>query len=102
MATQRQIEANRRNARKSTGPASVQGKAVSSMNALKTDLYAESKILSWEDSREYEALIEAFYQDRQPANSSERHPRVTAESTREIVVSCCVSLSSSSSRYMCE
>ena len=35
MATQRQIEANRRNARKSTGPASVRGKAVSSMNALK-------------------------------------------------------------------
>jgi hypothetical protein len=73
MATQRQIEANRRNARKSTGPASVQGKAVSSMNALKTGLFAESEILPWEDAREYEALIERFYHDHQPANSSERH-----------------------------
>jgi hypothetical protein len=35
MASQRQIEANRRNAQKSTGPTSVTGKATSSMNALK-------------------------------------------------------------------
>jgi hypothetical protein len=36
MSTLRQIEANRRNAQKSTGPTSVIGKAVSSMNNLKT------------------------------------------------------------------
>jgi hypothetical protein len=36
MATIRQIEANRRNAKKSTGPTSVAGKAASSMNALKS------------------------------------------------------------------
>jgi hypothetical protein len=36
MSTLRQIEANRRNAQKSTGPTSVTGKAASSMNALKT------------------------------------------------------------------
>jgi hypothetical protein len=36
MATLRQIEANRRNAQKSTGPTSVAGKAASSMNALKS------------------------------------------------------------------
>jgi hypothetical protein len=35
MSTLRQIEANRRNAQKSTGPTSVTGKAASSMNALK-------------------------------------------------------------------
>ena len=37
MATLRQIEANRRNALKSTGPTSVTGKAISSMNALACD-----------------------------------------------------------------
>ena len=34
MSSLRQIEANRRNAQKSTGPTSVTGKASSSMNAL--------------------------------------------------------------------
>lgn len=34
MATQAQIEANRRNARKSTGPRSAEGKAASSRNAV--------------------------------------------------------------------
>ena len=42
MSTRRQIEANRRNAQKSTGPPSVTGKAASSMNALKTGIYAKS------------------------------------------------------------
>jgi hypothetical protein len=36
MSSQHQIDANRRNAQKSTGPTCVTGKAVSSMNALKT------------------------------------------------------------------
>src|ERR1035441_4631947 len=38
MSTLRQIDANRRNAQKSTGPTSVTRKAVSSMNALKTGI----------------------------------------------------------------
>ena len=49
MSTQRQIEANRRNAAKSTGPRSVEGKAVSRMNALRTGIHAESTIIIPED-----------------------------------------------------
>ena len=45
MSSQRQIEANRRNALKSTGPTSVTGKAVSSMNALNSGIHAKSLIL---------------------------------------------------------
>src|ERR1039457_3758568 len=50
MSTLRQIEANRRNAQKSTGPASVTGKAVSSMNALdrtSTRLNASHLVISY-------------------------------------------------------
>lgn len=40
MATRAQIEANRRNARKSTGPRNAEGKAVSSRNAVKHGMTA--------------------------------------------------------------
>lgn len=42
MATQRQIEANRKNAQKSTGPRSLAGKASSSRNAIKHGLASAS------------------------------------------------------------
>jgi hypothetical protein len=45
MSTIRQIEANRRNSEKSTGPTSVTGKAASSRNALKTGISAKSLVL---------------------------------------------------------
>ena len=69
MATKRQIEANRRNARKSTGPNSPEGKAASSMNALKTGLYAESEVLPWESREAYQQLIARFYADHRPATA---------------------------------
>ena len=54
MSTLRQIEANRRNAQKSTGPTSVTGKAASSMNALKTGIHAKSLVLPSENPAELE------------------------------------------------
>ena len=45
MATEKQIAANRRNAAKSTGPRSPEGKARSSMNALKSGVDAEAEII---------------------------------------------------------
>jgi hypothetical protein len=50
MATLSQIEANRRNAQHSTGPRTVEGKAASSMNALKSGIDAESSIIPGEDA----------------------------------------------------
>ena len=50
MATQTQIEANRRNALHSTGPRSAEGKAASSMNAFKTGIDAEILIYMTEDT----------------------------------------------------
>ncbi len=72
MSTLRQIEANRRNAQKSTGPASVTGKAVSSMNALKTGIHAKSLILPTEKLADLEELIEEYYRHHQPASPEAR------------------------------
>ena len=70
MSTLRQIEANRRNAQKSTGPTSVTGKAASSMNALKTGIHAKSLVLPSENPAELEQLIDEYYQQPRP-----HHPR---------------------------
>ena len=50
MATQRQIEANRRNARESTEPKSAAGKAASSANALSHGLTAAGDVLLADES----------------------------------------------------
>jgi hypothetical protein len=72
MSSQRQIEANRRNAQKSTGPTSVTGKAVSSMNALKTGIHAKSLLLPSEKLADLEQLIEEYYNCHQPATPEAR------------------------------
>jgi hypothetical protein len=72
MATLRQIDANRRNARKSTGPASLAGKAASSLNALKTGIHANSAVLPSEDPAAHDALVAQYYARLQPACPEER------------------------------
>ena len=72
MSSQRQIEANRRNAQKSTGPTSATGKAVSSMNALKTGIYAKSLVLPSEKLADLEQLIDEYYQSHNPATPEAR------------------------------
>jgi len=72
MSSQRQIEANRRNAQKSTGPTSVTGKAASSMNALKTGIYAQSLVLPSENLADLEQLIDEWYQRHNPTTPEAR------------------------------
>jgi hypothetical protein len=71
MATPAQIEANRRNARKSTGPTSAAGKAVSRFNALKSGIHAESQVIPGEDPAELEALAANYCEQFQPATPLE-------------------------------
>lgn len=56
MATMRQTAANRRNARKSTGPRTIAGKLRSRRNALRHGLTAETVIDVFENVAEYETL----------------------------------------------
>jgi uncharacterized membrane protein YccC len=71
MATDKQIAANRANAAKSTGPRSIEGKAVSSMNAVTSGVYAENEIIKGESPEAYNDLADRFYEDFQPANAME-------------------------------
>src|SRR6266436_2439132 len=56
MPTEAQINANRLNAQKSTGPITPEGKARSSLNALKSGIDAWSHIIPGEDPAEVECL----------------------------------------------
>ncbi len=72
MASLRQIEANRLNARKSTGPRSVEGKAASRMNALKSGIDAQSQIIRGEDLAALESLTAEYLERFQPVTPEER------------------------------
>ena len=72
MTSYRQIEANRRNALKSTGPKSEEGKQASRCNALRHGLTAETVIGSLEDAEDYKAFEAAITADYDPVSAVER------------------------------
>jgi recombinational DNA repair protein RecT len=59
MTSLRQIESNRRNAQRSTGPKTQSGKARSSQNAVRHGLTAETVIGPLEDPADYQAFEQA-------------------------------------------
>ncbi len=69
--SQRQIAANRENARLSTGPSTPQGKRNSSMNAVKTGLTGRTVLLPADDAAIYERHIARFMQDHKPQSDRE-------------------------------
>jgi len=71
MASIAQIEANRRNSQKSTGPRTTAGKAVSSMNALKSGIDAKSQVIRGEDPKDLEALKTSYYESLKPTRPEE-------------------------------
>ena len=72
MATLQQIEANRLNARKSTGPRSAEGKAAVRFNALKTGIDAQSQVIPGEDPAALVLLATEYYDRYQPATPEVR------------------------------
>ncbi len=63
MTSLKQIEANRRNALKSTGPITSEGKEHSRCNAVRHGLTAETVIAPLEDAEDYEAFEAAVIAD---------------------------------------
>ena len=72
MTTFKQIEANRRNARRSTGPVSTEGKLRSRRNAARHGLTAETVIGALEDAEDYKAFEAAVIADYDAQSAVER------------------------------
>jgi hypothetical protein len=72
MTSFKQIEANRRNARKSTGPITQEGKLQSRCNAIRHGLTAETVIGALEDAEDYKAFEAAIIADYNAQSAVER------------------------------
>jgi len=69
-ASDKQLQANRRNARRSTGPRTERGKKASRLNALKHGVFAHHTLVDdgegREDQDEFQALLSQLRRDRDP------------------------------------
>ena len=72
MSSLKQIEANRRNALKSTGPTTEEGKEHSRCNAVRHGLTAETVIAGLEDADDYQAFENAVIADYDAQTAVER------------------------------
>lgn len=71
MSTIRQITANRRNAQKSTGPVTPEGRAAVRLNSVTHGLTAQTIVLPGEDPAEFQSLLDAYEAEFAPATRSE-------------------------------
>jgi len=65
------LEANRANAQHSTGPTTPEGKAKSSVNAVKTGLTGQTVLLSTDDAVAYRQHLDRHFKHYAPANEEE-------------------------------
>jgi hypothetical protein len=71
MATEAQISANRRNAQKSIGPRTAEGKAKSAQNAVKHGLFAQKNVVISENQVEFDHLSEKIMAELAPVGVME-------------------------------
>src|SRR5271169_6181078 len=71
MSSQAQIAANQANAQLSSGPTTIEGKAKSSTNALKTGLTGHTVLLPGDDAELYEAKLLHYVEAFNPAGEKE-------------------------------
>ncbi|MHC4229966.1 MAG: hypothetical protein ACYSW0_21225, partial [Planctomycetota bacterium] len=71
MSTEAQINANRQNAQKSTGPRTAEGKAAVAHNALKHGLFSVDDVVFDESQQDYDQLKEKMLAEMRPAGYME-------------------------------
>jgi len=71
MTSQKQIKANRQNAKKSTGPKTPEGKAKSAQNATTHGLTASHDVIKGESQEQFDAHKQAFLDVLSPQNAVE-------------------------------
>jgi hypothetical protein len=71
MATDKQLQANRANARKSTGPRTQAGKARSRLNSRKHGLTAKMLIIAGENADDFDELRAELLEEHNPQSSLE-------------------------------
>jgi len=71
MATKKQIQANRKNSEKSTGPKTPEGKAKSAQNATTHGLTASHDVIKGESQEQFDAHKQAFLDVLSPQNAVE-------------------------------
>lgn len=72
MTSQKQIDANRKNAQHSSGPKSPSGKRRSSLNAVKLGVFAETVLLPDEDSKVFARFARDIYAHWNPKTALQR------------------------------
>ena len=71
MSTEAQINANRQNAQKSTGPKTAEGKGAVAQNALKHGLFSAADVVFDESREDYDLLKEKMLAEMRPAGYME-------------------------------
>jgi hypothetical protein len=71
MATEKQFEANRQNAQKSTGPRTPEGRAAVRLNGVKHGLTAETIVLKGESQADFTAMLDSFEAEHDPTTPTE-------------------------------
>ncbi len=71
--SEKKREANRRNAQRSTGPKTPEGKAASSGNSRRHGLYSGTMLLTIEDDDDYNRILHGLRDFYQPANFEENY-----------------------------
>ena len=71
MVSEKRIEANRRNAQRSTGPRSIDGRARSSMNALRHGITGQVSIMNEEDRGAHDKFVQELIAGLKPEGAVE-------------------------------
>jgi hypothetical protein len=71
VATEKQFEANRQNAQKSTGPKTPEGRAAVRLNGVKHGLTAETIVLKGESQADFTNMLDSFEAEHAPTTPTE-------------------------------